>query len=285
MNLIQKLRKSGIYCESLEHIPAPLKHLYSEMIYEASSLVHYRRSDMFLSVAVETTSICNRTCSFCPNTIPKLKQQRPQKEMSEQVFMRLMKDLSQIHYRDIVSFQHYGEPLLDTQLEDRIKLARRLLPQAYLQIKSNGDYLSVKKFQHLTQAGLNEIFVTIYNPDGKLTSNMKNLAEYLLWHPQERSCLSIRSTPNYFYNRGGLVTLPKTAQVQLKYCIQESHCLNVNVEGDIVKCSNDYLGQNSFGNILEENIMSIWNSPRYKQHRQEIRTGIFQDDLCKRCTL
>jgi len=284
MNLIQRLRNSGWYCDSRDYIPKPLLPLYAELVYNSSSLVHYGRTDMFLSVAIETTSVCNRKCSFCPNAEDSLRNQRPQQEMDDQVFRSIIEGLAEVNYKDVISFQHYGEPLMDSHLEERIEFSRMMLPDAYLKIKSNGDLLSPDRFESLMESGLDEIFVTNYNNKEHLSRNLVRLQEYLAEQPKKLGHFQLRHGILYYYNRGGLMDIPKVQRVELKHCNPESHIVNFDVLGNVVLCSNDYLGQVRLGNILEQGIMDIWDSDRYKQLRQEIRRGEFKEEICKKCT-
>lgn len=284
MNLIQKLRNSGWYCDSRRALPESLRPLYAELVYTSSSLIHYGRTDMFLSVAIETTSVCNRRCSFCPNADDKLRSERPQQEMDDQVFRRIIEGLAEVNYRDVISFQHYGEPLMDSHLEERIEFSRMLLPNAYLKIKSNGDLLSPERFRSLRSAGLDEAFVTNYNDPSKTSPNVERILAYLEEHPEQKEHLNIRHGISYYFNRGGLMDIPKAKRVELKHCNPESHIMNFDVLGNVVLCSNDYLGQVRLGNVMEQGVMDIWDSDRYKQLRQEIRRGEFREEICKKCT-
>jgi radical SAM protein with 4Fe4S-binding SPASM domain len=283
-NLVQSVRKAGIYCRTLDLVPRRFKHMYSELVYNAASVAHYQRTDMFTSVAIETTSECNRRCTFCPNYDDNKRSQRPQREMDDELYLKILTDLQDIGYCDVVSLQHYGEPLLDTKLEQRVSLARRMLPNAYLQTKSNGDKLNSARYKSLREAGINEIFVTNYNPDNKLNHNLRDLAEYMLWHPEESEHFSIRPTPRFLFNRAGSAQVTDEQKIQLSRCIQESHTININVKGDVVLCSNDYFGNDPFGNVFLQHIMDIWDSSTYKQHRKNIRRGDFESPLCQECT-
>lgn len=282
-NVVQAARKDGIYCRTLFHVPQEYKPLFSEAVYNLATLAHYQRTDMFTSIALETTSICNRRCTFCPNSLDEKRAQRPQQGMEDELFLKIMRDLQGIGYRDVISFQHYGEPLLDPKLEQRLKLAREMLPHSYLQIKSNGDHLNGERFRYLREAGLDEVIVTNYNADNRLSAAIRDLSEYLLWNPEERGHFSIRSTPKYLYNRGGKVPLTDEEKIKLTSCVQESHSLNIAVTGDIVQCSNDYFGRTPFGNVGNQPLMEIWDSPRYVQHRHNIRKGLFNTELCSNC--
>ena len=51
--------------------------------------------------------------------------------------------------------------------------------------------------------------------------------------------------------------------------------------GQFLICCNDYHGELVVGNVNKESLLDMWNS--YKPLRKDIRNGIYEMPLCKKC--
>jgi hypothetical protein len=104
-------------------------------------------------VYIETSSQCNRRCSYCPNS----QNDRLSKNhfMDDAIYDRILHDLALINYDKDFHFVGYNEPLMHIDnLLWRIKQARAALPLATLIVYSNGDYLTTSKLDALIAAGI-----------------------------------------------------------------------------------------------------------------------------------
>jgi len=81
-----------------------------------------------------------------------------------------------------------------------------------------------------------------------------------------------------FTNRGGSVPI-KT--LHPFYCAPMH--LIIRADGSIPLCCNDYYKEINFGNIKKERLLDIWNKPFYRKTRNEIKRGIFNLKICKKC--
>jgi len=283
-DLIHLLRHSSVYQKAMELIPPSIRGYVRGLNYELASLYQYHRLDMFNGIAIETTSICNRKCSYCPNADKRLYSLRPKKVMDPELFKLIIDQLAQIDFRGVVALQHYGEPLLDEKLEERIQYTRTQLKHAQIEFNSNGDFLTIDKLQKLVKSGLSRVRVTNHNTNGLFSSTMQKTITHLESNPSLKRYIVIRNGITTLYNRGGLVDIPEDKKRILKHCIQETHNLNVDVEGNVVLCASDYLGTVNLGNVATKNILDIWYSEKYRRIRQELRTGIFTQQICQNCT-
>ena len=209
---------------------------------------------------------------------------RPAKHMSESLYQKIIEQLAAINYRGKVALQFYGEPLIDPRLDERISFAKSRLPEAQIVIYSNGDYLTPERFRALISAGLGKVFVTNHNRNGKLSKALQELDAYLEQRPEERRYISIRNGLHALYNRGGLVEVDESKRIRMTHCIPESHTLTIDVDGNVVLCSNDYFGSVSFGNAKDKSLMEIWDKPEFKMLRERKKSGKFDLDICKVCT-
>jgi hypothetical protein len=111
----------------------------------------------------ETTSYCNRVCSFCPNSF--LDRLSAKHTMPEVTWQAILDDLRAINYSGSVIWSRYSEPLSERHIVERIRQVRRAAPQARICIFSNGDYLDADYLQELEDAGLDYLWVDVYFPD------------------------------------------------------------------------------------------------------------------------
>lgn len=47
----------------------------------------------------------------------------------------------------------------------------------------------------------------------------------------------------------------------------------INVDGSVIVCCHDYNGLTTFGNLFQQSVLDIWDSPKYRQFRYAVMTG------------
>jgi MoaA/NifB/PqqE/SkfB family radical SAM enzyme len=120
-------------------------------------------------VEFETTSYCNRTCSFCPNSfIDRLSEKRA---MPDATWQAIIAGLRAINFTGSVIWSRYCEPLSERDIVDRVRQVRNAAPLARICIFSNGDYLDAEYLRDLEEAGLNYLWVDVYFPDDETYDN------------------------------------------------------------------------------------------------------------------
>jgi MoaA/NifB/PqqE/SkfB family radical SAM enzyme len=73
-------------------------------------------------IEIEIHSYCNRTCWFCPNSFLDRKHKI---EMKEWVYLKILQELKDMKYKEVISFSRYNEPLSDMNLfVKRLKQAK-----------------------------------------------------------------------------------------------------------------------------------------------------------------
>jgi radical SAM protein with 4Fe4S-binding SPASM domain len=111
-------------------------------------------------IEIETFTYCNRVCWFCGNS--KIDRRSKNYYMDENLYLKVIQDLSSIDYRGSIAYGRYNEPLSDRIILTRIRQARELLPNAHLYTHTNGDYLTRELLDELRDAGLNRLRVQAY---------------------------------------------------------------------------------------------------------------------------
>ncbi|SRR6266404_2755377 len=114
-------------------------------------------------VEFETTSYCNRTCSFCPNSfIDRLSEKLT---MPEPTWHAILAGLEEVAYDGTIVWSRYSEPLSERRILDRIRDVRRAAPRCRICVNSNGDFLDADYLGKLEDAGLDRLWIDVYIPD------------------------------------------------------------------------------------------------------------------------
>jgi len=114
-------------------------------------------------IEFETTSYCNRTCSFCPNSF--IDRMSEQVTMPEPAWQAILQGLQEVGYSSTIVWSRYSEPLSERRIVERIREVRKAVPRSRICINSNGDFLNAEYLRELEDAGLDRLWVDIYFPD------------------------------------------------------------------------------------------------------------------------
>jgi radical SAM protein with 4Fe4S-binding SPASM domain len=128
----------------------------------AAMLSLFRRNVAIINI--ETSSACNRFCSYCPDA---LYDRKTQILMEPVLWQRFLKNIEAIRYDQQVSLNLYNEPMLDPTICEKIAQLKKAAPNCVAKFSSNGDYLNPDTLQQLALAGLDQIYITLHAPPGK----------------------------------------------------------------------------------------------------------------------
>jgi MoaA/NifB/PqqE/SkfB family radical SAM enzyme len=117
-------------------------------------------------IEFETTSYCNRTCSFCPNSI--IDRLSEKLIMPEATWQAILDGLREVEYSSTIVWSRYSEPLSERRILERVRQVREAAPRARICINSNGDYLDADYLRELEESGLDRLWVDIYFPDDEV---------------------------------------------------------------------------------------------------------------------
>lgn len=243
--------------------------------------LRYKVFNIFSIVVIETSSGCNRRCSYCPNSKFDRGLMKNDKKMEKELFYKIIDELFELKWFGQMQFHLYNEPLLDERLPDLVKYSRLKLPNSSIVIYTNGDYLTIDLYNKLVESGVTGFVITEH------TNRKPDAIEKLLEYRKSitRSQVSVISRKlERFDSRGGLIELSVRAK-ESKYCLWGTHSFIVNYEGEAVLCCEDYFNTVKLGNVAHERLMDIWNKPNYKELRNELKARIFKLAICKKCGL
>ncbi len=133
------------------------RHLESERLKQEA----FRQAVYYIDI--ETSSQCNRTCHYCPNS--QNDRISSNSFLEDNKFKGFVNDLGIIDYRQELHFVGFNEPLLfmDNILA-KIVLARKSVPRAKIVVFTNGDYLKPEGLDQLIAAGTDELIISVHLP-------------------------------------------------------------------------------------------------------------------------
>ena len=137
-------------------------------------------------IYIDPSNLCNFKCNFCPTGNTKLMKniQRPAGMMKMNTFKKFIDDLKLMvkKYKkkpSMIALFKDGEPLLNPNLPDMIRLINESNLSEKQHITSNGSLLNNFLSKKLIESGLNEIRFSIYGvDDDSYKTNVNKNIEY-----------------------------------------------------------------------------------------------------------
>lgn len=237
---------------------------------------------LFLRVEVETFNRCNGYCTFCP--VNKNDDPRPLLKMPEELFMKIVNELHELDYSGQFCLFANNEPFLDTRLEAFAKTARELLPNAFIEIFSNGTVIKLSRFKAIIPY-LDKLVIDNYNDKLKLNEATKAIMEYLKENPEYKSRVSIRMRreTNLYSSRGGQAPNNKKRKALPLSCLLPYYHLYIRPDGKIGLCCVDALYKHTLGDASEQSLKDIWYGEKFADVRDKIRKGRENLEVCCFC--
>ena len=114
-----------------------------------------------LTVEVNTTELCNRTCVFCPRHDPAVYPNR-NLHMTVKGASAIAEQLRSIGYRGKVSLSGFGENLLNPEFKRIVSTFKQCLPRATVECNTNGDRLTKAVVEDLFTRKLDYLYINLY---------------------------------------------------------------------------------------------------------------------------
>ena len=268
---------------------------------------------MYSKVYLEITNICNMNCSFCHG------HKRDKRQMSQKEFLYILKQLK--GKTDYIYYHLMGEPLTHPALPEFIKLAGEGGFKSI--VTTNGTLLAKRKDElllaglhkvnislHSFEEGSEEchtqylreiaefaevaakkgiiVVLRLWNKgcdDGKNDSTLKTLQSLLTGEWKENT-RGIRIKEKLFLEWGERFEWPDE-QADVKgdrfFCYGLKDQFGILCDGTVVPCCRDSDGVIALGNVFQEDLDSILNSPRASAMVEGFKCGKASENLCRRC--
>ena len=209
--------------------------------------------------------------------------------MSEELFKKIINQFSAMNYSGCLSLFSNNEPFLDERIIDFCKYASDKLPDAMINLFTNGLLLTFDKFIAILPY-LDNFVIDNYNDKKELNSpELKKIYDYVNEHPELKARVKIefRMLNEVLSSRGGqapnkINAFNKRAMGVL--CLQPFRQMVIRPTGEVSLCCNDALGKYTLGNLNTQTISEVWNSEKYKAIREEmLKNGRSNLSLCSEC--
>lgn len=238
-------------------------------------------------IDLSLTELCNRSagsakaCVFCPRIEPAFYPNQ-KLHMSIELVDKIADELRALQYGGVVVLCGYGEPMLHPDLSRIVAGLHGLR----VELVTNGDRLTAAKIIDLKTAGLSYFVVSMYDGPEQIEkfTAMFEAAQcdsYLLrdrWHT-EADDFGLKLT-----NRGGTVTVGDQDPVQTgRPCHYLTYQMQVDWNGDVLLCPQDWHKKLKFGNLAGQTILEIWHSAAMSKRRLNLIEGNRCDAPCSAC--
>jgi len=232
-------------------------------------------------VEINPTELCNRTCSFCPRSLPTVFPNR-NLHIEISTVEKLIKDLTYHKFNGRIHITGFGEPLLNPDIVDIIRICSIFDTQ----LITNGDKLlsNHELYSHIINSGLKNIIVSCYDGKEQVNRVQEFLADCkVAWSIREYTDTGDTYKKYNFTNRGGLMYNVETSN---RVCFYPFYKAFIDFDGTVRLCCNDWQRKHNLGNILLDNFYNIWMSNKFLQIRQQLHQGNRCNVLaCNKCDI
>lgn len=258
------------------------------------------------NIIIETTNFCNASCIMCPHVSMK----RQQKNMDKSTFTKVINQIKKEGIKpNAFILNGFGEPLIDPNIINRIKLIKKEFPYSIVKFYSNLNLANQTLIKKIIKSGLDEINISLNGYDSKkyeqvmkidYQKTINNLKYLIKFKKEIGSEIKIRISMTLVKQN------EKTVQKFIKkwttkvdsVSVNKVHDYNssvkdvnnkfkinfrktafpcryiwdtimINVDGEIGLCCLDYESQYSFGNIKSQSILKSFYSPKFKLIRKQ----------------
>lgn len=238
------------------------------------TLEHYTITDPLIGltvVEVNPTELCNRTCAFCPRVDPNVYPNQ-NLHMSIDTITALVDDLHKNNYRGRIVFSGMGEPTLNKNILNLIKVAKGKIQD--IQMYTNGDKILNDEWytiDEFVEAGITSMFVDVYDNEHQHVAWKRKIVPY-----QERIPIHLSAKYNFpiniFTNRSGTVKTKGVPQGVLNQpCFLPHTKAFVDWDGSLLLCCNDWArAAGKFGNVNQTPFHKLWLSEEMNNVRRKL---------------
>ena len=273
------------------------------MLYERFRLFRWKLKDTYLRVTgrgvfrrlaaaaekpahieIETINKCNSTCGFCPvncNSDP-----RKTRRMDEALFRRIIDELAARDYCGTLNLFSNNEPFLDKRINDFAAYARAKLPDAFVQIISNGTALDAAGAERILP-NLSRMVINNFAAEYKLHDNVAAIIAHLEARRPEfadKLVVGYQLLDEFKTNRAGNAPNRKARTPHFSSpCAYPFFQMVIRPDGKLSMCCNDALGEDTLGDVTTEGVKGAWLNSNRRSVQEAMLKGRHTIPLCARC--
>jgi hypothetical protein len=260
------------------------------------------------TIKIELTEGCNLGCSFCGLRGMREKGTKPWYFMTLETATIIAEEIKRVGWRSKIMFSMHGEPTLNPNIFNIIKVFRKNLPDASFHLFTNGygivnsDVYDIPEYVcELFNSGINNLMLDNYSPNGDWKrivecfddSEITYLKTGVEFFPNKKNDFRIMVIPpinlddenvtRHLNNHCG-AAFPKDASYNDKRCARPFREMVFRWDGWVNICCNDYRGEYAIENIHDKDIDDIWNHERFQAARIMLYNKDRKFVCCNGCT-
>jgi len=265
----------------------------SEIVRKSLQFFKNKKIPMPSVVEISDSGVCNRKCSFCPRSNPAWIEEFDNLEfIKKDLHEKICKDLAAHDYKGIVVYSGFNEPLLNKNCYENIARTRAYLPDAKIELITNGDALNLKRLIKLFNSGLSTILISVYDgPEDE--EKFKKLVLEAGLNEKQYVIRKRYLPPEEDYgitmsNRAGLMSgaehkIKSLVDPLEEPCYYPAYSFFIDYNGDVLMCSHDWGKKNILGNLKSSSIYEIWTSANAKRSRENLYNSKRSFSPCNVC--
>ncbi len=235
-------------------------------------------------IELSLIDVCNRTCSFCPKSDPKVAPNTYQK-MNMTLINKLTKELKDLNYKGSVVLCGYGEPMLHKEV---YQICNKLAEASFVEVVTNGDTLKASTIKKLYNSNVNKLLISLYDgpeqvtkfkkmqKDSGVPDNFVILRERWLG-PDEDYGLKLT-------NRTGTINIGNQENNNtFTFCNYPSYSVLIDWNGDVFLCPQDWQRRITTGNVMQSELFDIWTGSAISKYRKNLLEGKRCNSPCSEC--
>ena len=260
------------------------KNIKRRKIIVDQDIKFYKNVPLPTWIELSLIDVCNRTCSFCPKSDPKIAPDTYQK-MSRLLIDKLAFELKKMKYKGAIALCGYGEPLLH---KDIFYITKKLADVASVEIVTNGDVLTSKTLKNLCQAKASRVLISMYDGPEQIKKFKKIIKlskvpdDFVIlrdrWYDKD-SNFGVKLT-----NRTGTIKIGNQIKNDFHTtCYYPSYQFLIDWNGDVFLCPQDWQRRVTMGNMMQKDIYSIWSGKIMSKYRKQLLNGKRTSSPCNSC--
>ena len=246
-----------------------------------------------LTIELNISELCNRTCVFCPRVDPEIYPNR-NLNMEPELISRLIDEVERMELLCRFSFSGFGEPLLHKGFSEMIRQIRDRLPDNIIEVNTSGDQLDSSIIKHLFRSGLTYLYINLFDGPEQRSHFEKMIAKADI--PDERWKLRphwVGADADFaltLNNRSGMVNSPESGIGPLEQalkirCHYPFYKMLLDWNGDVLFCSNDWGREIVIGNLHKKSLDQLWMDPRMLTVRRKLMNESRNFSPCDKCSV
>jgi len=242
-----------------------------------------------LTVEINTTELCNRKCVFCPRYDKNVYPNR-NLNMTVETAELIGKNLNINNYKGKISFSGFSENFINKKFVNIVAKLREYLPDSLFECNTNGDFVTENYVQRLYDAGLNLLYINLYDGIDQIEKFDKIMKPFDKEKYKYRAHYSQADYGLNLNNRGGSITWlgmdeQSVEELEGKPCHYPFYKMFVDWNGDVIFCSNDWQKEIKVGNMTKQTLEEVWLGEKLNIERRRLVKGDRSKSPCNKCSV